>query len=238
MKTADWTKYQGRNGSSRRVRALNSRLEKVYGPFRPFKRLDGVEELIVTVLSQNTNDVNRDRAYSSLIEKFPTWDDVLNAPVGEIERAIRVGGLAHNKSRAIKKILGEIRKRFGKFTLDPIAKLPINEAIEELTKLPSVGKKTAACVLVFSYGRPVIPVDTHVHRLSRRLGLVVEKAGPDQAFEVLMEITPEELRYPFHIYLIRHGRRVCKSQRPMCAECVLEKLCPSAFREVGKTRPA
>ncbi len=229
MNKADWTKYRGKNGSTRRVRALNSRLEKVYGPFRPFKRLDGVEELIVTVLSQNTNDVNRDRAYSSLVEKFPTWDDVLNAPAGEIEKAIRVGGLAHNKSRAIKRILGEIKKRFGKFTLDPIAKLPIDEAIEELTKLPSVGKKTAACVLVFSYGRPVIPVDTHVHRLSRRLGLVIEKAGPDQAFEVLMEITPEELRYPFHIYLIRHGRRVCKSQRPMCGECVLKKLCPSAM---------
>jgi len=229
MNRADWTKYRGKNGSSRRVRALNSRLEKVYGPFRPFKRLDGIEELIVTVLSQNTNDVNRDRAYSSLIEKFPTWDDVLNAPAAEIEKAIRVGGLAHNKSRAIKKILGEIKNRFGKFTLDPIAKLPIDEAIEELTKLPSVGKKTAACVLVFSYGRPVIPVDTHVHRLSRRLGLVIEKAGPDQAFEVLMEITPEELRYPFHIYLIRHGRRVCKSQRPMCGECVLGKLCPSAM---------
>ena len=230
MKTADWTKYQGRNGSSRRVRALNSRLEKVYGPFRPFKRLDGVEELIVTVLSQNTNDVNRDRAYSSLIEKFPKWDDVLNAPVGEIERAIRVGGLAHNKSRAIKKILGEIRKRFGKFTLDPIAKLPINEAIEELTKLPSVGKKTAACVLVFSYGRPVIPVDTHVHRVVGRLGIVGHPASREATFEALSDVVPRGKALSLHVNLVRHGRAVCRARSPRCGACVLARACGSGGR--------
>jgi len=231
MDKSDWKKYLGPNGNARRIRALNRRLEDEYGPFRPFKKLDGVEELIITVLSQNTNDVNRDRAYRSLREKYPTWDDVLNAPVKKIEDAIRVGGLAHNKSIAIKKILRELKDRYGKFTVSPIASegsgLTIEESIAELTKLPGVGVKTAACVLVFSYGRPVIPVDTHVHRLTRRLGLVAEKASAENAFRVMMEITPEELRYPFHIFLIRHGRRVCKSQKPNCPECVVRGLCPS-----------
>ncbi len=228
MKKDQIKKFIGFNGNSRRIRALNTRLNKIYGPFKPFKPKDGVEELIVTVLSQNTNDVNRDRAFSNLIDKFPTWDDILAARQKKIENAIRVGGLANTKSRAIKKILREIKSRYGRFTLDPIAKLPIDEAIETLTKLPNVGIKTAACVLVFSFGKPVIPVDTHVHRLSRRLGLVSEKATRDQTFYILMDIVPEKLRYPFHIYLIKHGRNVCKSQRPKCGECALADLCPSA----------
>jgi len=229
LKSKDWKKHVGPYGTTRRVRALDSHLDKTYGPFVPFRKLDGVTELIVTVLSQNTNDVNRDRAFTSLKEKFPTWDDALNAPAKQIENAIRVGGLAHQKSIAIQKILGEIKRRYGKFTVDPIAKLPVEEAIEELTAFPSVGKKTAACVLIFSYGKPVIPVDTHVHRLSRRLGLASEKSTPDQVFSVLMEIVPDEIKYRFHVHLIKHGRAVCKSQKPQCAECPLKSLCPSAF---------
>jgi endonuclease-3 len=225
----DWRRYLGDNGNPRRIRALNRRLDRAYGPFKPFAIVDGVTELIVTVLSQNTNDTNRDRAFRSLMKRFPTLDDVLRAPARKIEEAIRVGGLARNKSLAIKKVLGEIKSRYGSFTLDPIAELPIDDAIEALTKLPSVGVKTAACVLVFSYGKPVIPVDTHVHRLSRRLGLVAATATAEQAFAVLMEITPDELKYPFHVFLIRHGRLVCKSQKPNCPDCVLADLCPSAF---------
>jgi len=225
----DWRRYQGENGSPRRIRALTRRLDRAYGPFKPFAKVDGVTELIATILSQNTNDTNRDRAFRSLKKEFPTWDDVLRAPAVKIEKAIRVGGLARNKSLAIKRILGEIKSRYGRFTLDPIAELPIDEATEALMELPSVGTKTAACVLVFSYGKPVIPVDTHVHRLSRRLGLVASSATAEQAFSVLMEITPDELKYPFHVFLIRHGRRVCKSQKPNCADCVLADLCPSAF---------
>ena len=220
---------RGPHGTSRRIRALHRRLDPEYGPFEPFTKVDGVTELIVTVLSQNTNDVNRDRAFKNLKREFPGWDDVLSAPAKRIESTIRVGGLARNKSLAIKEILGEIKSRFGRFTLDPIAKLPIEQAMAELTALPGVGVKTAACVLVFSYGKPVIPVDTHVHRLSVRLGLVASKATPEQTFRVLMDITPDELKYPFHVYLIRHGRRICKSQKPLCGECVLSDLCPSAM---------
>ncbi len=229
MPVTNWKKYCGPCGTTQRIRALNRRLEKIHGPFEPFPRREGVEELVLTVLSQNTNDINRDRAFRNLMEKFPTWDAILNAPARQIENAIRVGGLAHNKSIAIRKILREIRDRYGRFTLDPIAELPLDDAIEELTRFPGVGIKTAACVLVFSYGKPVIPVDTHVLRLSRRLGLVIDKATPDHTFSVLMQITPDDLKYPFHINLIRHGRKFCKSQKPNCGECILIKLCPSAF---------
>jgi len=228
MEFVNYEKYIGPNGTPLFIQSIDRYLDKLYGPFKPFKKIDGVTELIVTVLSQNTNDVNRDRAFNKLKEKYPTWDDVLKAPVKEIEDAIRVGGLAQNKSKAIKAILKEIKSRYGKFTLDPIAKLPLQEALSELTKFPSVGMKTAACVMVFSYDKPVIPVDTHVHRLSRRLGLATEKATPDQVFSVLMEITPDEIKYRFHVYLIRHGRAVCKSQRPNCPDCTISHLCPSA----------
>lgn len=219
-------KYSGVNGNARRVRVLSKRLEKQYGPFVPKRSRDAVEELILTVLSQATNDKNRDRAFDSLNREFTSWDEILAAPVNKIESAIRAGGLAHNKSRAIKKILGEIKSRYGSFSLDFIGKMDIGEAVDLLTEFPGVGVKTAACVLVFSFHKPVIPVDTHVHRLAGRLGLVSAKASAEQTYRVLMEIVPEELRYPFHLQLIRHGREVCKSQRPKCAECVLREMCP------------
>jgi endonuclease III len=223
----DFKNYIGPNGNARRIIALHKRLEKLYGPFKPFPVREGVEELVLTILSQNTNDINRDRAFGTLTRNYPTWDDVLNAPQKKIEDAIRVGGLAQTKSIAIQQILGEIKERYGKYTLEPISKLPIDEAIEMLQKFPHVGVKTAACVLAFSFGEPVIPVDTHVHRLSRRLGLAAKNASRDQAFYVLMEIVPQKLRYPFHVFLIWHGRAVCKSQKPLCGECVLKEMCES-----------
>jgi endonuclease III len=220
-------KHFGINGYPRRIRALHRRLDKAYGPFKPFPKLDAVDELILTVLSQNTNDVNRDKAWKNLKGEFPDWDDVVAAPVQKLENAIRVGGLAPQKSVAIKKILKTIKTQYRSYSLDSLKNLPIDDVIEILTQYPHVGIKTAACVLAFSFGRPVIPVDTHVHRLSMRLGLVTEKSTADQTYSVLMQITPEPLRYPFHVYLIRHGRAVCKSQKPLCCECVLSDLCPS-----------
>ncbi len=234
--TVDWRKYRGPHGNRRRIRALAGRLEREYGPFKPKRRRDPVDELILTVLSQNTNDRNRDKAYRSLKEKFPTWADVLAAPIPKLQRAIRVGGLAHSKSKNIKSILRTIKSIDGRFKLSQIADQPVGEAMEFLTGLPGVGTKTAACVMLFSFGKPVMPVDTHVHRLSGRLGLVSKKATPDHAFRVLMQITPEELIYPFHIQLIRHGRLVCKSQRPRCGECVMIDLCPSAVPSASCAR--
>lgn len=225
----DTGQWAGPNASARRVRVLNKRLEREYGPFEPFPHRDGFSQLILTILSQNTNDINRDRAYANLKKIFPTWDALSKAPARQIENAIRVGGLAPGKSVAIKKILKEIKGRYGDYTLDPIAKLPMDEAIDVLTALPSVGVKTAACILLFTFGKPAIPVDTHVHRLSKRLGLVGPKVSAENTYHVLMEITPDEIKYPFHVYLIKHGRQVCRSQKPLCAECLLSDLCPSAF---------
>jgi endonuclease-3 len=229
MKTIDLKKYSGPNARRRRVLALQKRLESRYGPFKPFKKIDPVQELILTVLSQNTNDVNRDRAYRSLRERFPSWEELLEAPDGEVEEAIRVGGLAHNKTRSIKAILKEIKKSRRDFKLDHLKTLPLDEALDELTGLPGVGLKTASCVMLFSFGQPAMPVDTHVHRLSIRLGLVTGKATPDQTHHVLMSIVPESSIYPFHLYLIRHGRETCHARNPDCGGCVLREMCPSSF---------
>ena len=228
MKEIRWEQYAGENGSRRRIVALQKRLDRVYGPFVPKRRLDPVDELILTVLSQNTNDLNSDRAYGNLRRRFPTWREVLDAPVRDIEREIRVGGLSRNKSKAIKAILQEIKARHGKISLDHLKQASMQDALDELTSLPMVGLKTASCVLLFSLGRASMPVDTHVHRLSTRLGLVKDKSSADQTYHVLMAITPEELIYVFHLNLIQHGRTICKSQHPRCSECVLNKLCPSA----------
>jgi endonuclease-3 len=160
-------------------------------------------------------------------KQFPTWESVLNAPRSKLENAIRVGGLANSKSKYIQSILRSIKAKYGQFKLDHLRQMPVRDALNELTSLPGVGLKTASCVLLFSFGRPAMPVDTHVGRLSRRLGLVTEKSTAEHTFEVLMELTPEELVYPFHLHLIRHGREVCKSQKPKCRECVLADLCPS-----------
>jgi endonuclease III len=227
MKSNTWKSHIGINGNRRRIVAIQKRLERNYGPFVPKKRLDPVDELILTVLSQNTNDLNRDRAYSNLRKKFPTWEDVANAMAWSIEQEIRVGGLSANKSRAIKRILREIKTRHGAIDLSHLKKLPLQDAIDELTSLPMVGLKTASCVMLFSFGRPTMPVDTHVHRLSMRLGFVTEKSTADQTYGVLMSITPPEIIYPFHLNLIQHGKRVCKSQHPRCDECVVNDLCPS-----------
>lgn len=228
MKKIDIGKYKGPNANTRRIRTISRRLEKLHGPFVPKEKLDPVEELVLTLLSQATSDLNRDRAYKNLMETFHGWDDILNANVKTIEATIREGGLARNKSRALKKILKEVKDRYGGWNLGDIGTMPIDEAVEELSSLPGVGVKTAACVLVFAYHRPVIPVDTHVHRLSARLGLTTEKASAVHAYHVLMSIVPEELRYPFHLQIITHGRRVCKAQRPKCGECPLVDICPAA----------
>ena len=231
MKKVDPKKYKGPNGNRRRIRVLTKKLEPLYGPFKPIRKLDPVDELILTVLSQNTNDINRDRAWRSLKENFPTWQDVLDAPVKRIENAIRTGGLANSKSKYIKNILSHMKSQGGGFNLDHLKHAPLDEAMAELTGLPGVGIKTAACVMLFSFERPVMPVDTHVGRLSRRLGLVTSKASADQTFYVLMALTPDDLIYSFHVYLIRHGRNVCKSQKPKCEECGIQRLCPRRTQE-------
>ncbi len=196
-----------------------------YGQREWYPRLDPLSELIFTILSQNTSDVNRDRAWNRLKERFPTWEAVLAADAAEIAETIRPGGLANVKSPRIQEALRAIKQEQGEFTLDFLAEMGVNEARRWLTALSGVGPKTAAIVLLFSLGRPVFPVDTHVHRVSRRLGLIGPKTSREQAHEILEELLPPEIYYTFHLNLIAHGREVCKSQRPLCATCILREHC-------------
>lgn len=181
---------------------------------------------MLTILSQNTSDVNRDRAYADLRRRFPTWDEVADAPVGAIAHAIRRGGLGPTKAPRIKKVLRSVRAAGSRLDEAALCDLPDAELWERLVGLAGVGPKTAACVLLFSLDRPYFPVDTHVHRTAVRLGLVPPRADPVVAQAVLQRAVPIELMYELHMQLIRHGRHVCVAQRPLCSQCVLLDICP------------
>lgn len=209
-----------------RLRSVARRLARAYGAPPPPRRLPPLDELVLTILSQNTNDVNRDRAYADLRRRFADWDEVADAPVGAIAHAIKKGGLAPTKAPRIKKVLRSIRS--GGVPLDDRALRGLEDAAlwEQLVDLPGVGPKTAACVLLFSLDRPFFPVDTHVHRVGVRLGLVPPRADPVVAQALLQRAVPDELVYDLHMLLIRHGRHVCVARRPICSECVLRDICP------------
>jgi endonuclease-3 len=199
-----------------------------YGELPQRARRDPVDELVLGVLSQNTSDVNSDRAFAALKRAFPTWQTVVEAPASRVEEAIRPGGLAPTKSLRLKAMLAEILRRRGSFDLSFLRETPLPEAEEWLYSLPGVGPKTAAVVLLFSLGRPAFPVDTHVHRVLRRLGLVAQKASATQAQSTWEpRLSPEDV-YAFHMYLIVHGRRTCVARRPRCPACSLRRRCPSA----------
>ena len=191
---------------------------------------DPVSTLIATVLSQNTSDSNSKRAFGSLMATFGDWESVAAAGVDEIARSIRLGGLAEVKAKRIKRILQEIRAQRGTFDLSFLADLPLPEAKSWLRQLPGVGPKTAGCVLLFSLGRPALPVDTHVFRVARRLGLIDSGISVEKSHEILERLVPPEEIYSFHVHLIEHGRRVCKAQRPRCHLCVLRQVCPIAVQ--------
>jgi len=196
-----------------------------YGPPRKKERRDPLSELIVTILSQNTADVNTERAYRRLRERFATWEEALAAPVEEIQAAIRVAGLSQIKAPRIRAILEDLDRERGAPSLDFLADLPVGEAREYLTSLHGVGHKTAACVLLFSLHMPALPVDTHVHRVALRLGLVPPKTSAERANALLEDLVPEDLYYPFHLLFIEHGRTLCKAQRPRCPECPVSGEC-------------
>jgi endonuclease-3 len=204
-------------------------LEAKYGavPWRPSG--DPMSELVLTLLSQNTSDNNSGRAFIRLLSAFDDWHAVMTAPVLEVEEAIRPGGLAPTKAPRLQALLREVYDRTGGFELDLLRAMPLDEARDWLRSLPAVGPKTAACVLLFALGRPALPVDTHVHRVARRLGLVPDKSTAEQAHTVLEAMVAPEQMYPFHIQLIKHGRRTCTAQRPKCPDCPLLALCPSAL---------
>jgi endonuclease-3 len=227
------TTSEQNDGRLARALAVHHLLVEKYGEQEWRPRLDPLSELIFTILSQNTSDVNRDRAWKCLKQRFPTWESVLVADTAEIAEAIRPGGLADIKAPRIQEILRTIKLERGEFTLDFLAEMEVNEARRWLTSLSGVGPKTAAIVLLFSLGKPAFPVDTHVHRVSQRLGLIGPKTSREQAHEILEELLPSEIYYTFHLNLIAHGREVCKSQQPRCAICVLREHC-DYYREVAK----
>jgi len=209
--------------STRRVIAL---LEREYGVPHRSRRSDPLESLIVTILSQNTNDINRDKAYRSLRKRFRSWQEMHDAPVREIAEAIRVGGLANIKSERINEILHSVKKERGDFDLSFLRDLPAEEAEEALLSHKGVGLKTAKVVLLFSLGKNVFPVDTHIHRLSKRLGLVPEKATRQHTHDIMAHLVPPEKMHSFHLNLIAHGRKICKARDPRCPDCLLNRLCP------------
>jgi endonuclease III len=216
--------------SPRRARAVYRRLIAQGGRPSPKPRLPIIDELVLTVLSQNTSDTNTARAFASLKERFPAWEDVLRAPVDDIADAIRPGGLADQKAPRLRRILEEIEEREGKLDLSKLHELTDQEVDDYLISLPGVGPKTAACVLTFSMGRAAFPVDTHVHRIVRRLGWIPDKLSANATHRRLTPRIPPEIRYELHMALIRHGREVCKARSPRCSECVLFDLCDAGPR--------
>lgn len=211
-----------RRPQKRRVRAIRDRLREMYGVPEEAPHGDPVGELIKTVLSQHTNDRNRDVAFAALRERFPAWEEVRDAPVAEVEEAIRPGGLAKQKAPRIQAILEQIGDPPD---LDWLERAPREESLEFLLGLPGVGRKTAACVLIFTWGIPEIPVDVHVHRVGGRLGLFPAKASFERAHDEMLAIVPAEDAHEFHVNLIRHGRAVCRP-KPRCGECALRRMCP------------
>jgi endonuclease-3 len=212
------------------MRTVLGRLRKRYGELLPPRRSDPLEELILTVLSQHTSDLNAERSFASLRASFPTWEGVVRAPTGRVADAIRSGGLADTKAPRIQAILREVRERRGAFDLSYLRSLPDAEARGELLSLPGVGPKTAAVVLSFSLDRDAMPVDTHVHRVTRRLGWIPPNASAERADRLLHEVVPEGMRTELHVALIRHGRELCKAPTPRCRPCPLNDICPTAPR--------
>jgi endonuclease-3 len=210
------------------VHEVVRRLEQAYGK-RPWKTWGApLDELIVTVLSQNTSDRNSDAAMDRLKAAFPGWNDAADAPLARIADAVRPAGLHRRKAKHIRAILRTIRLDRGRIDLGFLRRWPTDRIRAYLRRLPGVGPKTAACVLLFSLRRPVLPVDTHVHRISRRLGFIGPRVTAEQAHNLLADIVPSAKVYSFHVLLIEHGRKICHARRPDCPACALARICPSA----------
>jgi len=190
--------------------------------------LPAIDELVSTFLSQNTNDINRDRAFDSLRAKFPTWEEVRDAPTDEVIEAVRIAGLANQKGPNIQNALRQISEERGELDLAFLKEMPVEEARAWLVKFKGVGPKTAAIVLLFSLGMPAFPVDTHVYRITGRVGLRPEKISVEKAHPFLEGVFPPETYYAAHLNIIRLGREICKARKPNCAVCPLLEICDYA----------
>jgi endonuclease III len=214
------------NLARRTVVSVCRRLRRRYGPVELPEQWPVLDELIATVLSQSTSDTNSRAAFDELRRRFADWEAARRAPIARIARAIRVGGLAQQKAPRIKAILQQVYEDRGELSLDFLGDLPTEQAIEYLARFPGVGPKTVACVLLFACRKPVLPVDTHVHRVATRLGLIGPRVNAVKAHEELARLVPPRLVLEFHIQLIRHGRTLCLARNPKCEQCPLLDLCP------------
>lgn len=204
-------------------------LEQEYGPRKWQPERDPIDVLIGTVLSQNTSDANSGRAFASLKASFESWEAIASAPAEHIAQVIKSGGLSQIKALRIKQVLEQIEKEQGHISLDSLKAMSMAEAKEYLMRLPGVGHKTASCVLLFSLGKPSLPVDTHIFRVAKRLGLIDSRVSAEKAHSILQEqILPSKI-YQFHVYMIEHGRRICHARQPRCNTCILRGICSSSF---------
>lgn len=216
-----------------------SLLEGAYGTRRqPRRRKTPLDVLILTVLSQNTSDTNSHKAFKLLRSRFSNWREIHKASAMEIEATIKAGGLGRIKAERIKMIMEKIVNERGELDLGFLSSLPMEQARDWLLHLPGVGPKTAACVLLFSLGEPALPVDTHIYRVTRRLGLISSRMSAEKAHDILGTMVPAEDVYRFHVLIIEHGRRLCRAQRPLCSRCPLWFGCPYGTSYIAKQKEA
>ena len=218
----------------RRVRTLVKKLNEFYPVFKPKKRRDPIDELILTILSQHTNDINSFEGFKRLKKRYSSWDDVANANLKQIAKTISIAGLGNTKAKYIKGVLiaiyddnaanNRLTKGSG-YHLNHLKKMELVQAIDYLTSFKGVGQKTAACVLAFSLNMPSFPIDTHVHRILKRHTIIPEKMPVEKAHHLMYSITAEEIRYRFHVNLIKYGREICHSRNPECPRCVIRRGC-------------
>jgi endonuclease-3 len=208
-----------------KIRQILDLLRREYGVPQWQPHSDPISVLVQTILSQNTSDTNSRGAFQSLLASFYSWEEVANADVDAIADCVRCGGLGRIKAQRIKQALGEIVRRRGRLELDILSQLTPSDAEDWLQKLPGIGLKTARCILLFSLGMPILPVDTHILRVSKRLGLIISKASLREAHYILGEAVPPADVYQFHILVIQHGRKTCQARNPRCSDCVLQKMC-------------
>jgi endonuclease-3 len=208
-----------------KTREIGRRLVAAYGEPQIEPDRDAISQLVSTILSQNTNDTNRDTAFKRLRDLLPTWEQVRDADTQAVIDAIRPAGLANQKGPRIQQALRYITKQLGELSLEPLANWPVEEAREWLSAIKGVGPKTAAIVLLFSFDKPAFPVDTHVHRVAQRLGLIGPRVSREKAHRLLEELVDPEDYLAFHLNLIRHGRQICISRNPRCGVCFLGDIC-------------
>jgi len=226
---------RGRRGAAQRAQEVLSRLQKAYGRPRNTDRRPPLDELVLTVLSQHTNDRNRDRAYALLRGRYPRWEDVLTATDSAVAGTIRAGGLANQKAARIRRILRQIQDERGELSLEFLRRWPLDRVAEYLGSFKGVGEKTVNCVLLFSLNKRAFPVDTHIHRLALRLGFAPQGTDAAVAHRRMHDLVPQRDYFPAHMNFIRHGREVCHARKPDCDDCLVLDLCPAGGKNVRRT---